>query len=366
MQKQTQTTHTITLSKQAKANNNTEEMKKIQQRILLSIVLCVGAIAGALAQDIHFSNFFTNSLNLNPAMAGYMKGRMRFNFTARDQYRTVAIPYKTFSLSADARLHQRNSPMPPFGLGVVINYDLAGDAQYGSTQIALPVAMHIPINQWTISPALMPAIGINSLDYTKLRFPDQFDGMQYDPNWNTSEILNNTRRTFFNMNAGIMATFSPSSLYSYTIGYAAYNMNRPNISWFNNDDTRLPMRSLIHGMAWLQLSANFDLVPQAKMQFQRKQQEFQFGAIGITYFHHSSFYKLLFGLFYRSKDRDAVVLTAGCNYSGFDIVFNYDINISQLRAASGGHGAMELSITHIVLDGRKRTKRAAVRCPGHI
>lgn len=319
------------------------------------------------AQDIHFSNFFTNSLNLNPAMAGYMKGKLRFNLTARDQYRTVAVPYKTVSLGIDTRLHNKYSSTPPLGIGLVFNYDLAGDAHYGASQIAVPVAMHIPLNQWwTLSPALMPGIGIHSVDYSLFRFPDQFNGTHFDPNLITNENFEITRKTFFNMSAGFMATFQPSSLYFYTLGYAAYNINRPNISWFNDSDVRLPLRSLIHGMAWLQFTADFDLVPQAKVQFQRRQQEFQFGATGIKYFNNSSFYKCMFGLFYRAKDHDALILAIGCNLSGYEILFNYDINISQLRTASRGHGAFELTVTNIIMDGRKRTKRAAVRCPGYI
>lgn len=338
------------------------------KRIIVSFCLCVGAIAAAVAQDIHFSNFFTNSLNLNPAMAGYMKGKLRYNLAARDQYRTVAVPYKTFSAGVDGRVHNVYSPTPPFGIGLVFNYDLAGDAHYSASQIAVPVAVHLPLNQWwTLSPALMPGIGFHTLDYSLLRFPDQFNGIHFDPNLITNENFETTRKAFFNMSAGFMATFTPSALYSYTLGYAAYNINRPNISWFHASDVRLPLRSLIHGMALLQITADFDIVPQAKVQFQRRQQEYQFGAIGIKYFNNSmAFYKSMFGIFYRARDRDAVVLAIGCNYYGYDIIFNYDVNVSQLRTASGGHGAFELTVTNIIIDGKKRKMREAVRCPGHI
>jgi type IX secretion system PorP/SprF family membrane protein len=320
-----------------------------------------------LAQDIHFSNFFTNSLNLNPAMAGYMKGKLRFNLTARDQYRTVAVPYKTFSFGVDGRVYNAYSSMPPLGVGLVFNYDLAGDAHYGASQIAMPVAMHIPLNRWwTLSPALMPGIGFNSIDYSLLKFPDQFNGIHFDPNLSTNENLDLTRKAFFNFSAGFMATFTPNPLYSYTLGFAAYNINRPNISWFNNEEVRLPVRSLIHGMALLQISADIDIVPMAKVQFQRRQQQYQFGAIGIKYFNNSAFYKCLFGVFYRARDRDAVILALGCNYAGFDIIFNYDVNVSQLTTASHGHGAFELTVSNVIMGGKKRQKRAPVRCPGHI
>jgi len=227
--------------------------------------------------------------------------------------------------------------------------------------------LHLPINQWTLSPALMPALGFHSLDYSLLRFPDQFNGTHFDPNLITSENFEITRKTFFNMSAGFMATFTPSVLYSYTLGYAAYNINRPNISWFDDNDVRLPLRSFIHATAWLQITADFDVVPQAKIQFQRRQQEYQFGVIGIKYFYNStSFNKSMFGLFYRARDRDAVVIALGTNYKGYDIIFNYDVNVSQLRTASHGHGAFELTITNVIMGGRHRVKYGAVKCPGHI
>ncbi len=337
------------------------------QRVILSVCLCVGTSTLLLAQDIHFSNFFTNSLNVNPAMAGHIKGKWRFNFTARDQYRTVAVPYKTFSFATDARLRNAQYALPPMGVGLVLNYDLAGDSHYSASQIAVPIAFHFPLNQWwTLSPAMMPGVGFHSIDYSLLKFPDQFNGTHYDPNLNTAENLELTNKAFFNLGAGFMATFKPNSYYSYMLGYAAYNINRPNISWFGDNDVRLPLRSLIHATAQLQISTDFDLVPQAKVQFQRRQQQYQFGILGIKYFNNPTFYQGVFGIFYRARDRDAAILALGCNYRGFDVMFNYDINVSQLRNASYGHGAFELTITHVVMDGKKRSRRAAVRCPGHI
>ena len=343
-------------------------MKHILQRILVSLCLCVGAAAMSVAQDIHFSNFFSNSLNLNPAMSGYIGGRLRFGITARDQYRTVAIPYKTFSFGIDGLLKNYYLPIPSMGIGLLLNYDLAGDARYGASQIAVPIAMHVPLNQWwTLSPALLPGVGIHTIDYSLLRFPDQFNGTRFDPNLITNENFEITRKSFFNMGAGFMATFTPNALQSYTLGYAAYNINRPNISWFDNSGVHLPLRSLIHGMAWLQVTADYDVVPQAKVQFQRRQQEYQFGAIGIKYFNGStSFYNALFGIFFRARDYDALIFALGCNYAGFDVIFNYDVNLSQLRTASHGHGAFELTVTYVVTGGRVGKKWGAVRCPGHI
>jgi type IX secretion system PorP/SprF family membrane protein len=326
----------------------------------------------AVAQDIHFSNFFSNSLNLNPAMSGAIKGSWRFNLTARDQYRTVAVPYKTFSFGVDTRLHNPHSGIPPLGVGLLIDYDLAGDAYYSATQLLLPVALHFPINQFTISPAIMPGIGFHSLDYSLLRFPDQFGGTHFDPDIPTGENLENTHRKFFNLGAGLMFNFRPSNLFSYTLGFAAYNLNRPDISWFGSNSVHLPVRSLIHAMALLQVSKSFDVVPLAKFQWQRRQQQYQFGGMGIAYLNNPSIYKTMFGLFYRAHDHDAIVLALGFNYRGFDIMFNYDANISQLQTASHTIGAFEITLTHVMLkqnnNGRRpnANMRRAVRCPGHI
>jgi hypothetical protein len=73
-----------------------------------------------------------------------------------------------------------------------------------------------------------------------------------------------------------------------------------------------------------------------------------------------------FGAWYRSRQNDAIILHVGFNLSGYLVGFNYDINISQLSAASNGIGAFEVSLVYIYNRSLMPHKFEAMKCPTHL
>ena len=59
------------------------------------------------SQDIHFSNWQMSPLNLNPAQTGLFEGDGRLIFNYRTQWRSVQVPYNTFSFGGDFNLTQQ-------------------------------------------------------------------------------------------------------------------------------------------------------------------------------------------------------------------------------------------------------------------
>lgn len=321
-----------------------------------------------IAQDIHFSNFYTNVLNVNPAFTGYFKGKYRYNITYRDRFRTVAVPYQTVSLGIDTKTSKLHGFNKIFGYGLLLNYDIAGDSFFNTVQLQIPLShIHTTSNkQWNLSVGLLPGLVFNSLDYTLLRFPDQFDGIQYNPNLPLTEEFDKTNSVFFNIGAGGQATFKPNKKQSYTAGVAGYNLTSPNISFFNDKQVRLYPRLLVHAMAIVEVKPDIDMVPAAKMQFQGTQKEFHVGAMVIKYFDNLSIIDISGGVWFRSRDKDAVIVGIGCNYMGYTVLCNYDINISSLKKASNGHGAFEISVSSILYEQKKRRKMTSVKCPPYL
>ncbi|HRJ35295.1 MAG TPA: type IX secretion system membrane protein PorP/SprF, partial [Flavobacteriales bacterium] len=74
------------------------------------------------AQDIHFSQFDLSPINLNPGNTGLFDGTYRFAGNFRNQWRSVTVPYSTFSLSADANNFLEKKGL---GAGIRINHDIA-------------------------------------------------------------------------------------------------------------------------------------------------------------------------------------------------------------------------------------------------
>jgi hypothetical protein len=61
--------------------------------ILLILIYPISIIA--LAQDIHFSQFFEAPLLRNPSLAGIFTGDVRIQAVYRDQWNSVTTAYKT-------------------------------------------------------------------------------------------------------------------------------------------------------------------------------------------------------------------------------------------------------------------------------
>ncbi len=319
------------------------------------------------AQDIHFSNFHTNVLHVNAAYTGFFQGKYRFNAVVRDQYRTVAVPYQTVRLSFDSKLKNMHSRQT-IGYGVICTYDVAGDAHLRTFQLSVPIAHHLRTYRktWPFSYGIMPGIYSNAIDFTYLRFPDQFDGIQYNPSLETQENHEYTGNLLFNINAGVQALYTHSKKQRYGLGISGNNLTKPRISFFDDDSIFLPQRWLFHGFAHLELRSDIDIVPACKIQFQSPQQEYHFGVLLIHYTNTVTVPRVSGGLWFRSRDKDAVILGIGALYNGYDIILNYDINISSLRTASKGHGAMELTVSYIISDGNKRKKMMPVKCPAYL
>jgi len=332
---------------------------------IICFLLCILHVS---AQDIHFSNFYTNVLNVNPAFTGYFRGKYRYNITYRDRFRTVAVPYQTVSFGIDTKTSKLKGFRKIIGYGVLLNYDIAGDSQFNTVQLQFPLSyIHtFPNKIWTISGGVMPAFVFNSLDYTVLRFPDQFDGIQYNPDVPVSEEFDKTNSVFFNVGAGGQITAKPNKRQTYTVGIAGYNLTQPNISFFDDKSVRLYPRTLMHAMAIVEIKPDVDMVPAAKMQFQGKQKEFHVGAMFIKYFDNLSIQDISGGAWFRSRDKDAIILGIGCNYMGYTVLCNYDINISNLQKASNGHGAFEISVSSILYEQKKRRKMTSVKCPPYL
>lgn len=82
-------------------------LTKISLKIII-IILCflLGRLNG-VAQDLHFSQFTMTPLQLDPSITGKFGGDQRVILNYRDQWRSVAAPFKTYGFSFDTHLNQK-------------------------------------------------------------------------------------------------------------------------------------------------------------------------------------------------------------------------------------------------------------------
>lgn len=61
------------------------------------------------AQDIHFSQYYSAPLTINPALTGGFAGDYRAGVNYRSQWVSVTVPYRTFDIYGDLNL---GPPLP--------------------------------------------------------------------------------------------------------------------------------------------------------------------------------------------------------------------------------------------------------------
>ncbi|MBK8805373.1 MAG: PorP/SprF family type IX secretion system membrane protein [Bacteroidales bacterium] len=320
------------------------------------------------SQDIHFSDFNISPLNLNHALTGLYRGQIRINALYRDQYRSVAVPYQTFAIGADKAKANIFNSRNALGYGFQINFDQAGDSHFGTYQFMIPLALHHTTysGKLTLSGAFALSIIHNTIDYTLLRFPNQFDGDKYNEFLSVGENTDKNKITYPSIHTGLNLLLKPNPRRTIMLGLNVSNINKPNYSFYSDKEVNLKRRLLIHGLFRSKITENFDIIPSAKIQFQGTQQEFQFGGIIYQYLNNLQINAINYGLWFRSKDKDAVVLNVGFSIGHIQTSISYDINISSLKKASNGHGAFEIGLIYIYQKNRFNKKIKSIKCPSYL
>lgn len=147
-------------------------MNKSLVRPGLALALILLSFAQLKAQDPQYSQFYSNLVMLNPAFTGSGIGpRVALNYRAQ----WVGIPgyYKQFAMSYDQPVYFLGSTQ---GLGVNFNADRAGEGNLTKLNMTVNYAYQLELNDdHVVRFGLSAGVTQASIDFYKLRFPDQID-----------------------------------------------------------------------------------------------------------------------------------------------------------------------------------------------
>lgn len=334
------------------------------------IVLCITKL---FAQDIHFSQFYVSPLLQNPANAGYFNCDYRITGIHRNQWRSVTVPYKTTTASYDMRFINRKGSKDILGAGVVLYTDKAGDADLSHNNFSGAVAYHKSLDRFGINyfgGGIMLSYGTGSVDFLRLRFPDQYGG---DP----GVILPTAQKPFDSFNyvdasMGLEYNWIPESKNNHVqVGAAIYHLNQPNKS-FIKSSPKAPIyrKYVVHAVGQMRINPKLELHPKFQAQIQGKNQEYTVGTFARLDLDKAKndLYGFYFGPWLRLVGDvkspaavDALILALRVDVESLSVGFSYDVNLSQLAQASTARGGPELSIIYIGCLPRSTGK--AVYCP---
>ncbi len=314
------------------------------------------------AQDPTFSQFYSNPMYLNPALAGG-EGCPKIHVNQRDQWPSLRGEFLTTAVSYDKNLPAINS-----GYGIQMVYDNAGQGLLNSMKISGMYSYQLKINKksYVLAGAEL-AYNMKYLDEDKLVFGDQIgpSGTVYQ----SKEQNIATSTDFFDFSFGAVGYTQ-----KYYLGFAAHHITRPDDSFFQTSSvssiiidpqSRLPVKYTIHGGANFSISGNARKGIIAGGPFMtlgliyQKQGAADQTNLGVSVTNKS----LSGGIWYRinSENSDAVILIAGYTISNVTIGYSYDATVSDLAGETGG--AHELSLRFQLPCKVKKRKIEAITCP---
>jgi type IX secretion system PorP/SprF family membrane protein len=319
------------------------------------------------AQDIHFTQYYSAPLTVNPSYTGSFNGDYRAGLNYRTQWASVTVPYRTFDLFGDFSLGREFYKLNFFSAGINLIADRAGDGDLSVTKLMASGAYHMILDRGKtndLSFGIQAGWVQKTVDYSKFYFDDQWNDTGFDTGLPSGE--NNTTATisYPDASAGISYAFNGTKKFSSYVGFSMYHILKPKDSFYGQNN-HLGLRPVINAGLSYMLSDNLIVSPSIYYQQEKKAHELLSGAM-VNYAIGSAddpyvTSKLHLGLFGRFGD--ALIAVAGYEITHWRFMANYDINTSALKAASKGKGAFEISIIYIGKSKKHKGPQLDLPCP---
>ncbi len=345
----------------------------MMKRMFLGAGIAVLLAGSAKAQDVHFTQYFSSPLTLNPAMTGLVQDDIRVAADYRNQWSSVSTnPYVTGTISYDMAVLKGKLPEgDALGLGLVGLFDKSGAGGLQNTTVGLSAAYHKALGRehdQHLSIGFQGYFVQKTIDFQKLTFEDQFDASTGGTPYPTHENFINATIMYPDYNVGLMYSGKIRDHATFYSGFSYYHLTQPN-------ETFLDDRShLIHSRYTGYLGGSFDLnentvlYASALYQNQASAQEVLIGgAVGfvlnpghdLEYQRSTVFY---LGAWYRNDD--AISPYVAIEWSKMKIGLSYDVNVSNFMPATNGLGGYELSVQFFGrVNKRERNPQYSWSCP---
>lgn len=330
------------------------------KRILIIALLAL-IVPQATAQDIHFSQYYNTPLIINPAFTGVFGGDQRAMLIYRNQWSSVATPYKTFGGSFDTRMFDKRNGNFSLGTGLGVYKDVAGDTDFGITNVVLSISGIIQINsKQHFTVGAQGGFEQRSISNTNLIWGSQYDGTGYNSNLSSQENTNYGQGiNNGDINIGVGWIYSESQktivandVFSLKLGATYQHLNKQQIDFGSTPD-ELYSKLAFHGESNISVSSsNVSFRPSYIYQKQGPSQEILVGSLIRYSFGHDSQYTGLMNqtaLFIGVHARigDALIPSVGYEIANWKITASYDANMSGLSTVSNGVGGFEISLIFV-------------------
>lgn len=336
--------------------------------VTISTLLLIAMFAyNASAQAPVFSQYYSSSLYLNPALSGLEKD-IFFGMNYRSQWSNVGLPFNTFQFSFIKPVVKPGVHVKHLGgFGASFLNDVAGPNDEFTTQsLMVSGAYNFHLTRYgnnILSFGLQAGASQQRVNYDKLQWSTMYSpDIGYDPGLGGESSLNNQVFSPV-LNAGLMWVFTTKGKLmkrsmSVFNGIAVYNIIPPR-SFTGGKQGPSVILYKLHGGFSSMWNSKYEISPNYLVQYQGGIFQVNVGTYISYYFqsphlHNSKSTKVMVGGWYRLQD--AFILSAGFSNKSWNLGFSYDTNVSSLGKNFGFASAYELSLAYkiVVNKGFKR------------
>jgi type IX secretion system PorP/SprF family membrane protein len=331
---------------------------KTTKRQLIGLIIA-STMGIMYAQDIHFTMPQYFPLTLNPAMSG-ANNDLSGNIIYRNQWKSVADPFKTIGGSIDGRVKRSQSGY--FAMGLKFYNDNTGDLSLKTNDVSINLAYHLKLQQGhRLGLGIYGGFIQRSINMANGKWSAQYDQItgQYNPALSSTEDFSGNNIAVLDAGVGMVYSYAKSERYMrgndqrrWNVGFSAFHVNRPQASFLKGGNDRMNIRYVAFANADFGIpNSNLCFVPMFVYQIQGTQSELLIGGSLKYILQEESKYTGLkkgsaFSVGGVYRNGDALAMNFVFEYDKYLIGAVYDFNLSSLKTVSKGRGAMEIFIRY--------------------
>jgi type IX secretion system PorP/SprF family membrane protein len=327
-------------------------------RVFLITILFLN-VKHLIGQDLHFSQYHSAPLHLNPSMVGALYDGSVITLNYRSQWAPVLGnegAFKTMAGTFERRFNFSNQSFLNGGLSVW--KDKAGAIQQNEAKMAISYGrLMAKTKKWHhyLLGGGQAGASQHIIDASDRRWLSQYDGNGGFDASKSGEAIDFPQKTFFDVSMGI----SVYSLYNnknyYVIGAAIHHLNKPDISLTKTTSNPLQyMRYTVHVSGSKSIGTSpMRILPSVLMMKQGSSVEVTPGMAFKWVFDQLDYRSVQLGGWARMVNKpekgmmtDAWVALIRFDWKSYGLGFSYDFNTSSLNATNRNNNGVELSLSY--------------------
>jgi type IX secretion system PorP/SprF family membrane protein len=299
-----------------------------------------------IAQDPHYTQFYSAPLTVNPAYTGVFEGKLRVMSNYRQQWGNLADPYTTSTVSADLKIAGNDlESQNPINVGIQMMNDKSMQGAFKSNYLMATTSYHVNIDydgKQSIGIGLSGSYGNRRIDFSSISFDRQFTSGGFDLSLPSGETILKNLKPYGSIGAGVLYQFKDQETGTFfDIGLSGYHLNKPKQSVLNDNSEIVPIR--YSAQASFQTYLGETALINIKGLYQNQASvSYILGGLSIATLIGESKDMVGAGIWYRSKDAFSPYLFT--EFRNFMLGITYDITTSALKPGSRPARSLEFSL----------------------